>query len=389
MVGVVFQPFVLSLGASMATLGFFNSLGGFGGLVPTLVAPWGGWLADLRGRRLVLLGASIAAMGAFALYALSGWMQALAIILPASILLGIAQVSLPVNSALVGESVGARRRGSAYSIVMLAMMVPGIFVPVIAGTIADLYGFAIVFPLALAAEAVAFVLIARYLRDSHPRQAARVEESSAASFFRRAWLPPHSMRAFFWANAIDMFAWGMGFGLLYGLLTKEYGFTTTQLGILSAVSSLTWAVCSLPVGRLVDKVGSKAVLVLSEALGPFVLVIWITQSEFAAFAFSMVIFALTAALWVPARNNYVAQAVPAEQRGEIFGRLVAFSGLAAFPAAYIGGFLYDQFGFYAPILGNLLGGLAALAVLIFFVYDPKRGGTEWQSVKPTQSESKV
>jgi MFS family permease len=63
MIGVVFQPFVLSLGASMSQLGFLNSLGGFGGLVSTLAYPSGGWIADQRGRKIVLLGASLCARG--------------------------------------------------------------------------------------------------------------------------------------------------------------------------------------------------------------------------------------------------------------------------------------------------------------------------------------
>ena len=54
MINVVFQPFVLSLGASMQQLGLMNSLGGFGGLIPTLMYPWGGWIADQRGRKVVL-----------------------------------------------------------------------------------------------------------------------------------------------------------------------------------------------------------------------------------------------------------------------------------------------------------------------------------------------
>lgn len=52
MIGVVFQPFVLSLGASMSQLGLLNSLGGFGGLISTLAYPWGGWLCSPTKRML-------------------------------------------------------------------------------------------------------------------------------------------------------------------------------------------------------------------------------------------------------------------------------------------------------------------------------------------------
>lgn len=95
MIGVVFQPFVLSLGASMQQLGFLTSLGGWGGLIPTLAYPWGGWIADQRGRKLVLLGASFAAMGAFALYAIAGWIGTFLLLIPAIVLLGISQVYQP------------------------------------------------------------------------------------------------------------------------------------------------------------------------------------------------------------------------------------------------------------------------------------------------------
>jgi MFS family permease len=88
----------------------------------------------------------------------------------------------------------------------------------------------------------------------------------------------------------------------------------------------------------------------------------------------MVLFALTAATWVPARNVYVTQTVEPAKRGEMFGRLSAFAGILAFPASYIGGFLYDTFGFYAPFLGNMIFALVTLGILIFFVPTPQRAG---------------
>lgn len=370
MTSVIFQPFVLSLGASMSQLGFLNSLGGWGGLIPTLAYPWGGWIGDQRGRKVVLLGASCAAMGAFAMYTVAGWAGALLLVLPAIVLLGISQVYQPVNSALVAEAVGAGRRGSAYSLIMVVMITPGIFVPVLAGAVADRFGFLFVFPAAILFEIIAFVIILKYLRENRRPVPAEGGLGSILKFLRVAWIPPADLKWFFMANAMDMFAWGMGYGLLYGLLRKEYDFSTTQLGILSAVSSATWALTSLPIGRLVDRWGARPIMILSEALGPPLMLIWATQSNFEILVASMVIFALTAATWVPARNVYVTQAVAPARRGEIFGRLSAFSGVLAFPASYIGGFLYDTFGFFAPFLGNLVFGMVTLAILIFLVPTP-------------------
>lgn len=371
MIGVVWQPFVLSLGASMATLGLLTSLGGLSGLIPTLVAPLGGWLADQWGRKVLILGASLTAICAYLLYIVAGITGALAVVFAGVILLGFSTIAVPANNALVGESVRAGRRGSAYSLLVLAGIAPGIFAPLVAGVLAQRFGYPIIFPIALAAEVIAFIIVARWLNEPKRQRKVSVEWRALSNLLRRAWIPPKQLRPFFCAVAVDMFAWGMGWGLLYGLLTETYNFTPAQLGILSSITSITWAVTTIPIGRLIDRIGTKLILVASEALGPPVLLIWMTQSSFQAFALSMPLFALTASLWVPARSTFVAHSVEAGNRAEIFGRLAAFSGLVAFPSTFLGGFLYDEFGFVAPILGNLIGSILALLILIFFVHEPQ------------------
>lgn len=371
MIGVVFQPFVLSLGASMSQLGLFTSIGGFSGFMPTLVAPWGGWLADQRGRRVVLVGGSLAAIAAYLVYTFVGWSSLLYLIYPGIILLGASQIAQPANSALIGESVGAGRRGTAYSLFSLTVTLPGIIAPLAAGALADRFGFAVVFPLVLILELISFSLVARYLRETRRVSSAKTDWHSVLSVVRRAWIPPRELRGFFIASAFDSFSWGMGFGILYGLLTREYGFTTGQLGILSSIINLSWALFSLPVGRFVDRLGTKGMLVFSESLGTPLMLVWMTQTRFEIFAASMVIFALTAATWIPTRNTYIAHVVEPARRGEIFGRLAAFGGLVAFPSAFVGGFVYDHFGFAAPFIGNLIGSVITVLVLVFFVREPR------------------
>ena len=54
MTQAVWQPFVLSLGAPMSTLGLLESLGGRRGLATTLIQPIGGWFSDRLGRKPLL-----------------------------------------------------------------------------------------------------------------------------------------------------------------------------------------------------------------------------------------------------------------------------------------------------------------------------------------------
>ena len=89
-----------------------------------------------------------------------------------------------------------------------------------------------------------------------------------------------------------------------------------------------------------------------------------------AFAALHAYFGFLAATWVPAQQALLANSVPVKQRGEAVGRLSAFRGLFSFPAPYIGGLLYDRFGFQAPILANLAGIVIALVVIIVMVKEP-------------------
>ncbi|HUW08402.1 MAG TPA: MFS transporter, partial [Anaerolineae bacterium] len=186
----------------------------------------------------------------------------------------------------------------------------------------------------------------------------------------RMFWPPAELRGLYWAMAIDVFAWGMGASLLFGMLSKTRGFTTVQLGIMASLFSAVWSLTQMPIGRLVDRYGCKPFLVLSEGLGLLLLVGWLLDNSFVAFAALHAYFGFTAALWVPAQQAIIANSVPAQQRGEAMGRLAAFRGLIGFPAPYIGGLLFDRFGFSAPITANLIVGVFALLALILLIKEP-------------------
>jgi len=111
-------------------------------------------------------------------------------------------------------------------------------------------------------------------------------------------------------------------------------------------------------------------MVLSQAMGIFLLAGWLFSKSFVAFAALHAYFGFLAATWVPAQQALLVNSVPVKQRGEAVGRLSAFRGLFSFPAPYIGGLLYDRFGFQAPILANLAGITIALVVIIVMVKEP-------------------
>ena len=370
MTRAVWQPFVLSLGAPMSTLGFLESLGGRRGLVTALVQPIGGWVSDRLGRKpLVALG-SILGLLVMVFYVVAAIVGDWRWLLPGVILLGVTLASSPAEISLVAESARASKRGMAYSLQMASWIVPGAFAPALGGFIADRWGFAPVFLTRFGLEALRLLLILWLLQETLSRVNGRISLVELKGVLARIVVPPRELRGFYWAMALDIFVWGLGGALLFGMLSETYGFTPFQLGIMSGLLSLVWALSQLPIGRLIDRYGSKPFLALSEAIGILVVGGWLFSTRFVAFAALHGLFGLVAATWAPALRALLANSVPAKQLGEEMGRLSAFRGLVGFPAPYIGGLLYDRFGFQAPILANLVGVAIALVAIIFAVQEP-------------------
>jgi len=367
MMQAVWQPFVLSLGAPMSTLGFLESLGGRRGIVTALIQPISGWFSDHLGRRpLIVLGSFLGLLLVF-FYILAAILNDWRLLLPGVVLLGATMVSSPAMSSLIAESVRASRRGMAYSLQMVSWIVPGIFAPALGGFIADRWGFTSVFLVRLVLESLRLLLILWFLEETLVRATRDIPLGKLKGVLVRMIKPLRELRGFYWAMAVDIFVWGLGSTLLFGMLSKTYGFTTLQLGIMSSLLCLVWALSQLPIGKLIDRYGCKPFLVLSEALGILVVGGWLISTSFVAFAVLYALFGLVAATWVPAEQALLANSVSEKQRGEAMGRLSAFRGLIGFPAPYIGGLLYDHFGFRAPIMANLVGVTIALVTIILAV----------------------
>ncbi len=366
----VWQPFVLSLGAPMSTLGLLESLGGFRGIVPALIQPASGWLSDCLGRKPLIALGSLANFLSISFYALAAVTGDWRLLLPGVILLGVGLASRPAASSLIAESAHAGRRGMAYSILMASWIAPGVLAPALGGFIADHWGFTPVFLLPLGLESLRLLLILWLLIETLGQTPGAISSNELKRVLVRVIVPPRELRGFYWAMAADIFVWGLGGALLFGMLSQTYGFTTFQLGVMSGLLSFVWALSQLPIGRLIDRYGCKPFLALSEALGVLVVGGWLVSAGFPAFAALHACFGLIAATWVPAQQALLANSVPPKQLGEAIGRLSAFRGLIGFPAPYLGGLLYERFGFRAPILANLVGVVVTLVIILLTVKEP-------------------
>ncbi|WP_152031700.1 MFS transporter [Longilinea arvoryzae] len=324
----------------------------------------GGWLSDRRGRRFVIILGSIITILAFVSLIFASVLYSLIFLIISSVILGITSLSRPARRSATADSVPSTKLGSAFSIIMVSTMLSGSVAPTAGGWLIDHYGYAFLFLLLSIIEGVSILIIIRY-KEEHPSKASKIEWQGIKHFINNLFVDFNNKRLLLIMTGLDAFSWGVGWGLLYGFISKEFGFQPTQIGIMASVMSLSWVIIQVPLGRLIDLFGPQLVMLFAQLVGIPLIIIWMTQSSIYAFVLSMIFTAFTGAAWQPAIDTYVSNHVSAEERAETFGKLSAFRDLCGFPAPLIGGALYQIWGFKAPLTINLLG--VVLIVLIILL----------------------
>ena len=369
MLFVIWQPFVLGLGASMTVLG---GLSAALGLLGSFSAPIWGRLSDRVGRKplLVLSNVFKACALVFCIIA-NTWF----LLIPYVILMGLSasyRQRNPVRASIVADSVRREERGVAYSILTFTSQATTAVVAPLGGFLAMVYGFVPIFYAGIMAEIVCALLVVVFVQetlDKRSRVEVRSEKKSWSKVLREMFWPESHLRGFYVALVVDAFAWGLGGSILYGMLVTSLGFSTYELGLLSATLSLSLVVAQIPFGKLIDRYGRKLFLLISEVLFAVSAFGWFLSSNFVHFIVFQIPFGVSIAAWIPTVSAFLADHASKERRAEAMGKLVAFRGIIAFPAPYIGGLLYDAWGFRVPLFFNFLGALVAFVLLFVLVQE--------------------
>lgn len=216
-----------------------------------------------------------------------------------------------------------------------------------------------IFGMAAAMGLVSFVLTA-FVREGAPEPAsaagtAHPTGKRSPQLDRTYWRTLGALLLFALANSSDTF-------LL--LRASELGCSPWEVVLLYAVFNVTYAAISYPAGALSDHLGRWRVIVAG----------WIVYAGvYAAFAFLtpqtvwavwplLAIYGGYMALTEGVGKALIAEAAPADRRGEALGIFQAMAGLTGLAASWVAGLLWDHSG---PRAAFLLGSGAAGAAIIF------------------------
>ena len=358
---VIWQPYILKTGVSVVGLGMIQSVINISTTAGLIV--WG-FLADKIGRKPVTLAGSACRLIAILALVVS---QRIEFLIVFAFFIGFSSLFMqgnPGRSALVSESVDGASRATAFSVLMSISMIANTVTASAGGWIALNAGYSPIFYLCLVGEGLGLLIMKIYLRETLK---PAVEETEKKSFLEevKGFLVPEKGIGRLYAILLVMgFGYGTGFSLFYGTLVDSYGFTELQLGLLSTAFNISWGLSSIPIGKLTDRVGKKPMLMVSWVMAMISLLGFLTFRSFPAFLFFEVVRGLDPSFWVPAWMALISEKVSSERLSTALGKIDATARLAMIPAPWLGGLLYEAWGFGAP-LAVQLGCLLILGALLF------------------------
>ena len=124
-VRVFWQPWLIGLGFSVATIGVLESGAGRYGAISGLTQVVGGRFSDSRGRRRLILAGSVFLITTWLTAAAAFLFGAPILVYLAYILWGLSLISLPVIDAMMADYIEIPDRSRVYSTMLVANFVPG------------------------------------------------------------------------------------------------------------------------------------------------------------------------------------------------------------------------------------------------------------------------
>ncbi|WP_231571126.1 MFS transporter [Gordoniibacillus kamchatkensis] len=167
-----------------------------------------------------------------------------------------------------------------------------------------------------------------------------------------------------------MFLQTFALGILSPILTlyarQELALTPRQYSLFLVAGGAVTVLLLIPVGKLVDRIGTKLFLTVGFALGAATVAAFTyTKSLYVVYGFVTAV-GIAYALIIPAWNALIAAAIPKEKRGAVWGFFLTIEGLGTVIGPIVSGKLWDVYGPHVPFLtsGAVLALLCVLQLLL-------------------------
>ncbi|MFX1487047.1 MAG: MFS transporter, partial [Promethearchaeota archaeon] len=313
----------------------------------------------------------------------------------------------PALLAMMADSVPPEKRGTGFSVWNLITSVATTPAPIVAlvlvGTFGSLIGMRIAYSIV-----TLFYTIAAIVRMKLTESMENVERISFRETIRsypkamkegiRVWgVVPHSTVFLLIASVIFRFAFSMTGALLlvYAFYELQIGgapnpalspendpalqFARVQWGYISIVLFLSMIILSLPIGKLIDRIGRKKPLIVSglTVIPSVLLFVYgnypiVFNNVMIHLSIAVILFGFMQLLGFAASQAWFADLVPKEQRGKVMGSMNFFSYIFMAIGGLFGGLLYGLVSPQLPFLLMPIFIVPAILLVAFRVHEPEK-----------------
>ncbi len=363
---VVWQPFALILGLSVKDIGALESLMELSRII---FQPVIGAASDVYGRKpfLIIRDILVVCAGVFFIFAESWLYAALGMIL-----IGFGYSFIPIWTSTVAESTEKGQVGWLYGMLGSVYMASGLVGTIAAGWLADTVGYRMVFIVFVVASTLSLIVTTLKIEETHKPSNHEFGIGKAFTSMLDSFRPQRYLWGYYIAMSVDLLAFSIGWRLINGLLVDSFGFTAGQIAIVTAFQTGTMAVSQMFIGSRVDKYGPRVYLTVSQVISGLLIAALILKPTYLVAIAANVFMGLAAALWSPAEQTWVANNVDPTERAKSIGGYSTFRGLVALPGPYIGGLIYNRYGYTAPMLVNFVLLIVDILLLWFLIKDNAR-----------------
>jgi DHA1 family multidrug resistance protein-like MFS transporter len=343
---VIWQPYLLSTGITVSQLGLVQTMINISTAVGLIV--WG-QVSDRIGRKPGVIGSAICRTLAILVLIVSGHYYALMVF---GFFIGFSAMFMignPARNALIAESVESSKTATALSTLITISQGISTLVAGAGGYIALKMGYMPIFYVTVVGDLVGSFLLWKYIEETHTPESNDTKQVSLSQQIKDMLVPERTYMTLYISMLLQGFSYAVAYSLFYGALTDTYGFNTFQLGLLSTSFNLVWAVDSIPLGKLVDRIGHVNGMIMSFAMAFVSVMGFILFNRIEFFIIFNGFSAIDIGFWMPSYMSFVTGLVPQDRRSTVMGKLDAYGRLGAIPAPWLGGLLYDNYGFDAPL----------------------------------------
>ena len=323
-----------------------------------------GWLSDRIGRRkgLTALGYSVGIFSRPLLALTQTWPQVA--FLRFFDRLGKGTRTSP-RDALIADTTPEPQRGRAFGVHRTLDTIGAILGPAAALLVFFIMGqkdIRALFVIAGIPALIATLLLIFFVREARHKAPAAERPKITLSIFNR--------RFRFFVLIVTVFALGNSSDVFLILRAKNLGVSSNYIiGALYLSFNVTYALFATPAGIISDRIGRRAVIVIGY-LGFAVVYLGFAFAPSYYYLWPLfVLYGTYPALTDAVQRAFAADLAPEELRATGLGVFHFFVGLAAFPASFIGGLLWQYISPEATFLYGVAGAL--LAVVLFVGVFPR------------------